>query len=356
MAFNIMDLVKEQVSDSIMDQMGGLLGENSDMTRTAIGGAIPAILSGLAGVAGNDRGAESVFNAINDHDDGLLDSLGDMLGGDKSGSMIEMGTKVLGGLMGNSGLGSIIGALTGFSGMGKKSSSSLVGLLAPIVIGIIKRKVFGGGGGGTIDALTSLFAGQKDNIASAMPSGMNDQLSSSGFFDRISADVIDSGKEAAQEVQAQVSEAASGGSSMMRKFLPIIIIAAIAWFAMKMFGGGGEMQAPPETTTSMEVPDFGNQIGSIFENTSSTLTRITDIETANAELPNLKNIVTDVDNFSGTFVGLDDAVRAPVITLAKGAFKELEPVVGKVLEIPGVGDVLKPTTDSLLEKLNQLME
>jgi hypothetical protein len=356
MAFNIMDLVKEQVSDSIMDQMGGLLGENSDMTRTAIGGAIPAILSGLAGVAGDNKGAESVFNAINDHDDGLLDSLGDLLGGDQSGSMIEMGTKVLGGLMGNSGLGSIIGALTGFSGMGKKSSSSLVGLLAPIVIGIIKRKVFGGGGDGTIGALTSLFTGQKDNIASAMPSGMNDQLSSSGFFDRISADVIDSGKEAVQEVQAQVSDAASGGVSKIRKFLPIIIIAAIAWFAMKMFGGGGEMQAPPETTTSMEAPDFGKQIGSIFENTTGTLTRITDIETATAELPNLKNIVTDVDNFSGAFVGLNDEVRAPVITLAKDAFKELEPVVGKVLEIEGVGDLLKPTTDSLLEKLNQLMK
>ena len=356
MAFDIMDLVKEQVSDSIMDQMGGLLGENSDMTRTAIGGAIPAILSGLAGIAGNDKGAESVFNAVNDHDDGFLDSLGDMLGGDDSGSMIEMGTKVLGGLMGNSSLGSIVGALAGFSGMGKKSSGSLVGLLAPIVIGIIKRKVFGGGGGGTIGALTSLFAGQKDNIANAMPSGMSDQLNSSGFFDRISEGVVDSGKAAVQEAQAQVSDAASGGSSMIRKLLPIIIIAAIAWFAMKMFGGGGEMQAPPETTTSMEAPDYGQQIGSIFENTTGTLTRITDIESATTELPNLKNIVTDIDTFSGTFVGLNDEVRGPVITLAKDAFQELEPVVGKVLEIPGVGDVVKPTMDSLLEKLNQLVE
>ena len=112
----------------------------------------------------------------------------------------------------------------------------------------------------------------------------------------------------------------------------------------------------PKTEMSAEIPDYGKQLGSIFENTTGTLTRITDIESANAELPNLENIVTEVGGFSSTFVGLDEAVRAPVITLAKGAFSELEPILGKTLEIPVVGDVIKPTTDSLLEQLNQLLE
>ncbi len=357
MAFNIMDLVKEQVTDAIVDQIGGLLGESAETTQSAVGGAIPAILSGLASVAGNNRGAESVFNAVNDHDDSLLDNLGDLLGGDNSGSMIEMGTSLLGGLMGNKGLGSLVGALAGFSGMGKKSSSSLIGLLAPIVLGIVKRKIFGGSGGGTIGALTSLFTDQKDNISNAMPKGMVDQLDTSGFFDRISADVVDSGKEAVQEVQAQVTEAASEGSSMMRKLIPLIILAAIVWFALKMFGGGGEpSQTTSQTNMSEKMPDYGAQIGSIFKDTTGSLTRIKDIETANAELPNLKNMVNSVDEFSGTFVGLGEEVRAPVITLAKDAFSELEPVLGKTLEIPGVGEIIQPTTDSLMEKLNQLLE
>ena len=356
MAFNIMDLVKDQVTDAVMDQIGGLLGESTETTQSAVGGAIPAILSGLAGIAGSDRGAESVFNTVNDHDDSLLDNLGDLLGGDQSGSMIKMGTELLGGLMGNNGLGSLVGALAGFSGMGKKSSNSLLGILAPIVIGIIKRKVFGGSGGGTIGALTSLFTDQKDNISNAMPKGMVEQLDTSGFFDRISADVVDSGKEAVQEVQEQVSEAASGGSSMLRKLIPLIILAAIVWFALKMFGGGEPSQTTSQTNMSEQMPDYGAQIGSIFKDTTGSLSRIKDIETANAELPNLKNVVTSVDDFSGTFVGLSEEVKAPVITLAKGAFSELEPVLGKTLEIPGVGEVIQPTTDSLMEKLNQLLE
>lgn len=355
MAFNIMDLIKDQVTDSITDQLGGLLGEKSDVTQSAISGAIPAILSGLAGTASDAKGAESLFNAVNDHDDSLLDSLGDLLGGDQSGSMIEMGTKMLGGLMGNSGLGSIVGALAGFSGMGKKSSSSLVGLLAPIVIGVIKRKIFGGNSGGTIGALTSLFAGQKDNIASAMPSGMNDQLNTSGFFDRLES-AVETGGDVVDKVQETASEAASGGKSMMSKMLPIIIIAAVAYFAFQMFGGGGDAKQTSQTEMSTEMPDFSKQIGSIFTNSGDTFSKIVDIESATAQLPNLKSIVTDVEGFSGAFVGLGDDLKAPVITLAKDAFSELQPIVDKVLNIEGVGDIIKPTTDSLMEQLNQLIQ
>ena len=214
MSFNIMDLVKDQLSDAVMGQIGNVLGESPEATQSALGGAIPAILSGLGGLAGNEKGADSLFNAVNDQDDSFLDNLGDMLGGDQSGSMIEMGTKMLGGLMGNNGIGSLVGALAGFSGLGNKSSSSLVGLLAPIVIGIVKRKIFGGDSGGTIGALTSLFSDQKDNIANAMPAGMNEQLTSTGFLDSITGNVADiaesvqeTAQATAQEAQAQVSGA-----------------------------------------------------------------------------------------------------------------------------------------------------
>ncbi|MEE9447611.1 MAG: DUF937 domain-containing protein [Arenicellales bacterium] len=367
MAFNIMDLVKEQVTDAVMGQISSALGESSETTSSALSGAIPAILSGLMGVAGNDSGAKSILGALNDQDDGLLGNLGDLLGGNDQSSMIDMGTKVLGGLMGNGGLGNLVGALAGFSGMGKKSSSSLVGLLAPILLGVIKRKVFGGNSGGTLGALTSLFAGQKDNISAAMPSGMNDQLKTSGFFEGLNlGNAADTGRAAMNQAQSQVSEAASGGSSMLRKLVPLLILGALAWFGLKMFGGGGAShENTMNTNTTMstntesnmtQMPDYGDQLGSIFKDTTGALTRITDIESAKAQLPNLKNIVSDVDGFSSTFVGLGSRVREPVITLAKGAFDELGPLMGKTLEIPGVGPIIQPTTDSLMEKLNQLMK
>ncbi len=367
MGFNIMDLVKDQISDAVVGQIGGFLGEKPKATRSAMDSAIPAILGGLANVAGNKRGASSMFDTLNDQDDSILDNLGDLLGGKQASSTMDMGSSLLGGLMGNGGLGNLVGTLAGFTGMGKKSSGSLVGLLAPIVLGVIKRKVFGGSSGGTIGALTSLFSGQKDNITNAMPTGLNDQLSSSGFFDSLTNNFADTAEDvgratrnAGHAAQEQVADAAKGGSSLFRKLLPIIILAALAWFALQMFGGKKEEQVvptPAAPTSSIEVPDYGGQIGSIFQNTTDSFSRITDVATATEELPNLRGALNDFDGFGKVFGEVtDNTVRGPVIEVAKGAFSKLEPVVGKVLEIPGVGDVIKPTTDSLMEMLNKLVQ
>ena len=353
MSFNIMDLVKDQISDQVMGQIGGLLGEEPENTSNAISGAIPAILSGLGSITNNQRGAESLFNTVQAQDDSLLDNLGDMLGSDNSSSMIDMGTKLLGGLMGNGGLGSLVGALAGFSGMGKKSSSGLVGILAPIVLGILKRKLFGGNSGGTIGALTSLFSDQKDNITNAMPAGLNDQLTSGGFFDNISTNFAESAGETAQAAQQQASAAASGGSSMLRKLLPLIVLAVLGYFALQFFSGQKEMEQTSQTTTDI---DFGEQVGSMFQNTTDTFGKITDVPTANEQLPNLENLVKDFTGFSTDLGSVDDAVRGPVITLAKDAFSELQPVVDKTMAIPGVGEVIKPATDSLIEQITKMLE
>jgi|GEM_PF-4121266 len=58
----------------------------------------------------------------------------------------------------------------------------------PILLGVVKRKVFGGGGfSQNAGGLMSLLDGQKDNIQAGMPAGFQNQLQSSGFMDQISS-------------------------------------------------------------------------------------------------------------------------------------------------------------------------
>ena len=184
MSFNIVDLVKDQISGSLMGQMGSMLGDESSLAAGAVDNAVPALLEGLRNSTSTSSGADSLFQAVQDQDDGLLDNLGSMLGGGQGTQVIENGTSMLGTLFGGGGLGSLGGVLSAVSGLSKGGSGSLLGMLAPIVVGVLKRKVIGNGlnAGG----LASMLMGQKDNISRSMPVGLTDQLSSTGFLGSIS--------------------------------------------------------------------------------------------------------------------------------------------------------------------------
>ena len=82
----------------------------------------------------------------------------------------------MGSLLGGNTLSSLASALGRFTGQGSGSISSLLALLAPIVLGVLKSRT--GGMGSDANALASLFAGQRQNIISAMPRGLSDQLAS----------------------------------------------------------------------------------------------------------------------------------------------------------------------------------
>ena len=184
MSFNIVDLVKDQIGGSLMGQMGSMLGDESSLAAGAVDNAVPALLEGLRNSTSTSSGADSLFQAVQDQDDGLLDNLGSMLGGGQGTQVIENGTSMLGTLFGGGGLGSLGGVLSAVSGLSKGGSGSLLGMLAPIVVGVLKRKVIGNGlnAGG----LASMLMGQKDNISRSMPVGLTDQLSSTGFLGSIS--------------------------------------------------------------------------------------------------------------------------------------------------------------------------
>ena len=122
-----MDMVKGQISKQLVGQIGGLLGETDERTQSAIDGALPTLLGGISSAAQTEKGAASLFNMVDSQDDSIVDNIGSMIGGNQSSALIEAGTKGLGGLFGNSGVSSMIGNLSSFTGLGKGSTGSLLG-------------------------------------------------------------------------------------------------------------------------------------------------------------------------------------------------------------------------------------
>ncbi|MGH1481011.1 MAG: DUF937 domain-containing protein [Geminicoccales bacterium] len=300
MSINLVDLVMKQVGGNLPGVLGSLLGESADKTQGALAGAIPAILGSLMGAAskGGDA-ANQLTAAVAGQDDSILNDLSGLLGSGKHQEIADQGSSMLGSLLGDGAIGGLAGAVGKFSGLGSGSAKSLLGMLVPVVMSVLGReqKAQGLDGGG----LTNLLMSQKDNIASAMPSGMTNALGGAGMLDSLMGSAqsatasigdavgsatgavgqaagaaasaagqaasgasdaagraADSVSRGASNVASQAGAAASDtvekGSSWMRWALPIIILLGLIWLAFKFLGGdAGNMVDDATDATSSAV-------------------------------------------------------------------------------------------------------
>ena len=174
-----MDLVKlitDQLSGDALGSLSSLLGTDSKTTRDAAGAAVPALLSGLAGMAGTDDGARKLASTINNLDTSVpgglsaLSSLAGMLGGDTS-AVAQKGGSLLSSLFGDSLVSGIASQVGRFAGLDSGITKKMLAWLLPLVLGVIGSRWKNQGG--SIGGLSTLFSDQKQNIARAIPSGFN---------------------------------------------------------------------------------------------------------------------------------------------------------------------------------------
>jgi len=404
MSFNIMDLVQEQLGDQVKGQIGNLLGDQSSMTDAGLKATVPALLDGFTKRASVPGGADAMFDAVSRQDDGLLDNVGSMLGGGQGNSLIQTGTKLLSGLFGNSGLGSLAGILAGVTGLSKGNTGSLMGIVAPIIIGVIKRKVMGGGmnAAGMLDMLK----GQQSNINAAMPMGLSDQLNSSGFLSSISdaaSGAVSSASGAVGDAASSVSSAAgnvttaagntvetatdvgrdtaAGGSSMFKKLIPIIGLALLGWLGWNFFSGSDKEAtdeaveaASTETTEAaseaastaeetaeaatdaadVDVDGLTSDLNGMFDSAKSSLEGITDADSATAAVPQLTEMGDKLGGISDMMGQVPEDARGTLSGIVSTGISTLEPLIEKARELPGVGDIIDPVVTPILEKLKAM--
>ena len=381
MSFNIMDMVKDHIGDQVTGQIGNLLGDQGSQASAGISAAIPALLQGVTARASAPGGADSLFNAVQDHDDGLLDNLGGMLSGNNASQLMESGSGLLSGLMGNSALGTLGTVISSVSGLSKGNTSSLLGLLGPIIFGILKRKVLGDGMGAS--GLLDMLKGQSSNINAAMPAGLSDQLNTSGFLGSISSfgaesasstlgsvqnaagnavdaagaaagnvasaagNAVDSAASAvggaADTVTDTVSDAASGGSSMIKKLLPIIGLILLGWLGLKFFGGSGDdiaegVEGAADSATAA-VSSAADSATSAVESATESAT-----ETAGNALESAAGAL-DVDGISSELTGVFDSAKESL-----GGITDLESAKASLPQLTEMGDKVEGLS-GMIEKL-----
>ncbi len=263
MSINLLKMLQDQMGDSVVEQASKFLGESSANTSSGISALLPSLLGGVIGKGSTESGASGLLDMITkgNHDGGIMDSIGSMFGGGSSTSnLMNAGSLLTSALFGGSKLGSVLDVVTSVTGMRRSSSSSLMNLLAPVVMGMIGKQVKSGGlnAGG----LMNMLMGQKDHVSSALPAGMGSILGFANAKDKVTSTVTgaasrtaSAAKETVREAASVTSDAAATGGSWLRWALPLVLIVGIGGFLWNYMSG------------SNAVADAGNMV----ENAAGTM-------------------------------------------------------------------------------------
>lgn len=216
---NLLDIVKDQVSGSLVSQASKFLGASEDGVGKAMDGIFPALLGKVISNSEEEGGAQKLFNMVSDMDMGGLDDISGLFGGGASNvaKLMNSGSGILSSVMGNSSNG-LIDTIAKFSGLKGSAASSLLKMAAPFLMSIIGKQIKAK----ALDAvgLGKLLGGQKSFVKNAMPSGLLGSLGSGllgkGFSSimGLAGDGVDLGKQALEGATNLAGDAVGGAANL----------------------------------------------------------------------------------------------------------------------------------------------
>jgi hypothetical protein len=364
MASNLVSLVMQFLTPDMVGRIATALGFDRNKTQSAISGAVPALLAALNDVAAQPGGAQRIADAARQQT-GSLGNFASALAAGEQSSLLDKGSQLLSSLVSGQNQNALIGAIAKFTGLGQGASGSLLGMLAPIVMGTIGQHQ---GAARALDAngIANLFASQKDNIAAALPSGFGSLLSGTGLLSSLGdaartaraagGEATRAATSAARAVGQTGQRAASASSSNWLYWLVPVAAAAglLVYFAVRPTEQVAQQGMNKTQDLVVGTVDIGKQITNSVASVRTTLDGVSDVASAQAALPKLQEATTQIDK-TGSEVGqLSAEQRKLIAAVINPLMPAVNQLCDKVLAIPGVAEVLKPSVDTLKAKLTAL--
>ncbi|MFN7629106.1 MAG: DUF937 domain-containing protein [Pirellula sp.] len=358
MAINLLDMVKSAVAGQVAEQLSSAVGIDKSKASSAIDAVAPVLLGGLLKKASTPSGASDLSKMFKEQDTSILDNLGGLLGGGGSSSgvdLMSMGAKFLPMLLGSS-QGSVISALVKLLGFNEKSITSLITMLAPIVMSVVGKQAKSMG---ALDpsALTSLLGSQSNLLSSALPNELSGVM---GL-----ADVLGGKANAAVQAATQATQEAA---NPLKWLLPLGIFGLLGFLGWQLLNnkpaeqtdkkgstpsavsaGGADVQLP----SLPDLTDVKKGLDTTFGGLTQALSGITDVDTA-------KGALSKIEDAAKAYAGLGIDKLPAAAQTGLGPF--IKPYVNSVKElleklyiIPGVKDVIEPAIGPMLETVNKLV-
>ncbi len=362
---NIASIAMSLLTPAIVGRIASALGISPTIAQAAITAIIPAILGGMASKATTPSGLGVLTGLLGQQNPSALAGLGDMIGGANQASLVTGGTTALNTLLGSSTAGALAGAVAKFTGAPAAASSSLLGILAPVALGTLAQQQKASG----LDAagVANLLAGQKDNIAAALPKGFGDLLKGIGLFDAGStpapamaakpvapmAPIAPMARPAPHPMEhaaAARPEPASG----LGRWLPIIAAAALGVAAYSFWQSTRSPQLPPVAKIVYNNVDLTAKAGTLYEGLKTSIAGIKDATSAEASLPKLREHVAALGDIRELQDKLPADGRKGLAALFAGFAPALEGLVLTAGKAPGAETIVKPLLEQVMERVKAL--
>jgi hypothetical protein len=216
-------------------------------------------------------------------------------------------------------------------------------------------------------SIANFLTGQKDNIAAALPSGFVKSLGDMDLLGNVgdtARRMAAAGGETTRAAAASVTRAyddarrsapAVSSTNWLLWAIPALALAALlVWFLARPTEQVVQQGVTTAQSLTVGGVDLGRQVTDGIGSLRTTLTGITDPASAQAALPRLQETTAQIDKVSGMVAQLSDTQRRALAGLVSPMLSTLNQLFDKVLAIPGVAEVIKPTIDTLRVGLARL--
>jgi hypothetical protein len=341
MAFDLMDMIKGAVAKKVMGQFSGLLGGVDEKQSSSVFDNVTgSILGGMMKKAQTDDGARDVFDMVKKQDGGILDKLGDLMGGGDEGNqqIMKQGGGMLDGLLGGSSQqSSMFGSIAKALGLDEGMVGKLMMMAAPFIIGAIgkhiKSKAMDMAG------FKNMLGSQGPSIAKSLSPGLADNL---GFGNLLSN--VPSASAPAPTSAPVKAAAPAGGGDLMKYIIPLLLlvglIAAAVFVIPKLMEGGGEKTI----INAANVEQMEKDVRSKLETLAKEVEGIKSTEDA-------EGIKVKIDEFKTYVSGLRfDGVSAEEMQSLKGQLDMRlmkGPLENFAYKVDGVKDILDASVKAL---------
>ena len=378
MATNLVSSVMQFLTPDMVARIARTLGIDPDVAQKVVSAAVPAILASFAGLAAKPAGAQQLSETVQQQRPDMLSQITSLIGGPDQKAVADTGSGLLSTLLGGSGLNGLVSAMSTFAGIHQNTSKSVLGLIAPMVVGALGQQQRSGG----LDAsgLANLLSSQKDQITAAMPSGLADMLGASGMLDALDGSLrrgADTASAAAGRMASTMSDTARGAGQVGYRaarrpltaswplwILGLVVLAGLGWY----FLGEREHQLAEQTrglinkatedvaTKTPNPADVSDDLTSSVDTVRTTLQGITDPASARAALPKLQQATEQMDRINSLAAQLPPSSRKELASLVAASMPALNRLCDRALSNPQIAGLAKPTIDALRAKLQSLAQ